>query len=212
MCSQPSLADKGAHEIDIAQVSLNLQSRFRLAKIKYQYGQLHDLISNPPLDSDKRSDSSFDFSRSGCQTPFKSPCHREAISSKTLPRSAHSKRAVSYNREVMQPILSVSRTQLRSDSDTESPVKATGSLPKSSYQRLEPSIVANQHLATWQNHVSSISEASVPNLSSPVYHGSSSCRSELVTAGLPTFYSEQTPHPTEIEPKCYNSLPRVQFC
>lgn len=105
MCSQPSLADKGTHEIDIVQVripfsqiqvSLNLQSRLGLAKIKYQHGQLHHLISNPPVDSDKRSDSSFDFSWSGCQTPFKiSLSSRSHFLEDTL-QSAHIKHAVSY--------------------------------------------------------------------------------------------------------------------
>jgi hypothetical protein len=155
------------------QVSLNLQSRLGLAKVKYQYGQLHDLNLNPPLVSDKPSDSSLDFSRTGCETPFTSPCHRVTIYPKTLPRSAHSKHAVTYDCKVMQPILSVGRKRLRSDSGTESPAKVPGSLSKSSYQRPEPSLVVNQHLATRQSQVSFISDASVPNLSAPVYHGSS---------------------------------------
>ncbi|KAJ6071813.1 hypothetical protein N7499_009827 [Penicillium canescens] len=67
--SQPGSAEKTIRKIDIAQVSLSLQDRLGLAKLKYQHGRLHGLNPNQQdgrstFDSDKPSDSSSEFSRS----------------------------------------------------------------------------------------------------------------------------------------------------
>ncbi|KAJ6058576.1 uncharacterized protein N7446_008159 [Penicillium canescens] len=124
--SQPGSAEKTIRKIDIAQVSLSLQDRLGLAKLKYQHGRLHGLNPNQQdgrstFDSDKPSDSSSEFSRSRCETPFTSPPLRAATYSKELPRSARNKHAATFNSRVMQPMLSASRKRLRSDSDSERP-------------------------------------------------------------------------------------------
>ncbi|KAJ5976568.1 hypothetical protein N7481_001332 [Penicillium waksmanii] len=166
-------ADQDTRNIDIAQVSLTLQDRLGLAKLKYQHGQLHGPNFNPLLESDNPSDSSLDFSRSRCETPFTSPYHRAAIYSKALPRPARNKHAVTFNYQVMQPMLFASRKRLRSDAGAELPAKSPRFSWKSSYQLPESSPSVNRHLTARQNHVPSMSEASVPEISSPVYHGSS---------------------------------------
>ncbi|KAJ5104098.1 hypothetical protein N7532_004627 [Penicillium argentinense] len=171
--SQPSSAEKTIRKIDIAQVSLSLQDRLGLAKLKYQHGRLHGLNSNSPLDSDKPSDSSSDFSRSRCETPFTSPPLRAATYSKELPRSARNKHAVTFNSRVMQPMLSASRKRMRSDSANERPAKAARVSWKSSYQLPESSPGLNRHLTARPNHIPFMSEAPIPEMSSPVYHGPS---------------------------------------
>ncbi|KAJ5386349.1 hypothetical protein N7509_008890 [Penicillium cosmopolitanum] len=171
--SQPGSAEKTIRKIDIAQVSLSLQDRLGLAKLKYQHGRLHGLNSVSPLDSDKPSDSSSDFSRSRCETPFTSPPLQAATYSKELPRSARNKHAVTFNSRVMQPMLSASRKRLRSDSGAERPAKVPRVSWKRSYQLPESSPGLNRHLTSRQTHVPFMSEAPIPELSSPVYHGPS---------------------------------------
>ncbi|KAJ5808373.1 hypothetical protein N7474_009642 [Penicillium riverlandense] len=174
--SQPGSAEKTIRKIDIAQVSLSLQDRLGLAKLKYQHGRLHGL-HDPRLDfdSDKPSDSSSIFSRSRCETPFTSPPQRAATYSKELPRSARNKHAVTFNSRVMQPMLSASRKRLRTDSITaERPTKAPRVSWKSSYRLPESSPAT--HRQTHHHPVSFMSEAPIPELSSPVryqYHGPS---------------------------------------
>ncbi|KAJ6033552.1 hypothetical protein N7444_011323 [Penicillium canescens] len=169
--SQPGSAEKTIRKIDIAQVSLSLQDRLGLAKLKYQHGRLHGLNPNQQdgrstFDSDKPSDSSSEFSRSRCETPFTSPPLRAATYSKELPRSARNKHAATFNSRVMQPMLSASRKRLRSDSDSERP------------SGLMEEFLPAARILSW--HEPSpykpppgppfMSEATIPELSSPVYH------------------------------------------
>ncbi|KAJ5683741.1 uncharacterized protein N7477_000086 [Penicillium maclennaniae] len=174
--SQPGSAEKTIRKIDIAQVSLSLQDRLGLAKLKYQHGRLHGLNQQDGkfglLDSDKPSDSSSNFSRSRCETPFTSPPLRAATYSKELPRSSRNKHAVTFNSRVMQPMLSASRKRLRSDSASGRPAKAARVSWKSSYQLPESSPGLNKHL-TARHNMPFMSEATIPELSSPVYHGPS---------------------------------------
>ncbi|KAJ5674120.1 hypothetical protein N7462_009559 [Penicillium macrosclerotiorum] len=172
LSSQPSSAEKAIRKIDIAQVSLSLQDRLGLAKLKYQHGRLHGLNSIQDS-SDKPSDSSSDFSRSRCETPFTSPPLRAATYSKELPRSARNKHAVTFNSHVMQPMLSASRKRMRSDSATERPAKVPRVSWKSSYQLPASSPGLNRHLPGRQSHLPFMSEAPIPELSSPPYHGPS---------------------------------------
>ncbi|KAJ5594811.1 uncharacterized protein N7459_001019 [Penicillium hispanicum] len=177
--SQPGSAEKTIRKIDIAQVSLSLQDRLGLAKLKYQHGRLHGLSltqqdSKAGLsDSEKPSGSSSDFSRSRCETPITSPPLRGSTYSKELPRSARNKHAVTFNSRVMQPMLSASRKRMRSDSDTDRPAKVPRVSWKSSYRLPESSPGLNRHLTPRQSHVPFMSEAPIPELSSPVYQGPS---------------------------------------
>lgn len=127
------------------QVSLSLQDRLGLAKVKYQNGRLHPLEPNQHrgtqgfLGSERPSDSSSDFSRSRCETPLTSPPLRTSTYSKELPRSSHNRHAATFNSRVMQPMLSASRKRLRSDSITDQPAKVPRTSWKSSYQLPESS-------------------------------------------------------------------------
>ncbi|KAJ5155614.1 hypothetical protein N7492_008417 [Penicillium capsulatum] len=177
--SQPGSAEKTIRKIDIAQVSLSLQDRLGLAKLKYQHGRLHGLTASQQdgkaglSDSEKPSDSSSDFSRSRCETPFTSPPLRAATYSKELPRSARNKHAVTFNSRVMQPMLSASRKRMRSDSASERPAKAARVSWKSSYQLPESSPGLSRHFVHHTSHVPFMSEAPIPEVSSPVYQGPS---------------------------------------
>lgn len=151
-------------------VSLSLQDRLGLAKLKYQHGRLDGLNS---FDSDKPSDSSSNFSRSRCETPLTSPPLQFPTNSKELPRSARNKHAVTFNSRVMQPMLSASRKRLRSESATERPTKVARVSWKSSYQLPESSPGLNRHLTARHNHIPFMSEAAIQELSSPQYHGPS---------------------------------------
>ncbi|KAJ5727497.1 hypothetical protein N7493_005317 [Penicillium malachiteum] len=176
---QPGSAEKTIRKIDIAQVSLSLQDRLGLAKLKYQHGRLHGLNSIlqdsklGPSDSEKPSDSSSDFSRSRCETPFTSPPLRAATYSKELPRSARNKHAVTFDSQAMQPMLTASRKRVRSDSNSERPAKAPRVSWKSSYQLPESSPGLGRHTTHRRNQVPFMSEAPIPEMSSPAYHGPS---------------------------------------
>ncbi|KAJ5861674.1 uncharacterized protein N7529_008984 [Penicillium soppii] len=172
--SQPGSAEKTIRKIDIAQVSLSLQDRLGLAKLKYQHGRLHGLNPNqrdgrPILDIDKPSDSSSEFSRSRCETPFTSPPLQASTYSKELPRSARNKHAATFDSRVMQPMLSASRKRLRSDSDSERPAKAPRTSWKSSYRLPESSPGMSRHPSNRRTQAPFMSEAPIPELSSPVY-------------------------------------------
>ncbi|KAG2412216.1 hypothetical protein HFD88_009773 [Aspergillus terreus] len=171
---QPSTSDKTIRKIDIAQVSLSLQDRLGLAKVKYQNGRLHALDSNGnrhiSLGSDKPSDSSSDVSHSRCETPMTSPPLRTATYSKELPRSSRNRHAATFNSQVMQPMLSASRKRLRSDSITERPVKAARVSWKSAYQLPASSPGFNRRHTNRGQHLPFIAETStIPEFSSPGY-------------------------------------------
>ncbi|KAE8335918.1 hypothetical protein BDV24DRAFT_142760 [Aspergillus arachidicola] len=170
---QPSKSEKTIRKIDIAQVSLSLQDRLGLAKVKYQNGRLHGLDQNGGrtslAGSDKPSDSSSDISHSRCETPMTSPPLRTSMYSKELPRSSRNRHAVTFDSRVMQPMLSASRKRLRSDSTADHPAKIPRSSWKSSYQLPESSPGFNRHLLN--RHLPFVSEtATIPELSSPAYH------------------------------------------
>ncbi|KAF9891115.1 hypothetical protein FE257_005051 [Aspergillus nanangensis] len=169
-----STSDKTIRKIDIAQVSLSLQDRLGLAKVKYQNGRLHplDQDGNRPvsLSSDKPSDSSSDISHSRCETPMTSPPMRTSTYSKELPRSARNRHAATFNSKVMQPMLSAGRKRLRSDSITERPVKAARVSWKSSYRLPESSPGFTRHPAHRNQHLPFVAETNtIPEFSSPAY-------------------------------------------
>lgn len=156
------------------QVSLSLQDRLGLAKLKYQHGRLHGLSLNQPdskpfLD-DKPSDSSSEFSRSRCETPFTSPPLRASTYSKELPRSARNKHAATFNSQAMQPMLSASRKRLRSDSDSERPTKAPRTSWKTSYRLPQSSPGMSRHFTSRRTQAHFMSEAPIPEMSSPAYN------------------------------------------
>ncbi|CDM30556.1 hypothetical protein DTO013E5_2497 [Penicillium roqueforti] len=172
--SQPGSAEKTIRKIDIAQVSLSLQDRLGLAKLKYQHGRLHGLNPHqhdgrPVLETDKPSDSSSEFSRSRCETPFTSPPLQASTYSKELPRSARNKHAATFNSRVMQPMLTASRKRLRSDSDSERPAKVHRVSWKSSHRLPESSPGMNRHRPSRRTQLPFMSEAIIPEVSSPVY-------------------------------------------
>lgn len=70
-------------------------------------------------------------------------------------------------------MLSASRKRLRSDSEMERPAKAARVSWKSSYRLPESSPGLSRHLSTRQNFAPFMSEATIPELSSPTYHGPS---------------------------------------
>ncbi|KAJ5287945.1 hypothetical protein N7478_003631 [Penicillium angulare] len=175
---QPGSAEKTIRKIDISQVSLSLQDRLGLAKLKYQHGRLHGLNSTLQdsklglSDNEKPSDSSSEFSRSRCETPFTSPPLRAATYSKELPRSARNKHAVTFDSHVMQPMLTAGRKRLRSDSNEGRPAKAPRVSWKSSY-KLPQSSPGLVHHTTRRSQMPFMSEAPIPEMSSPVYQGPS---------------------------------------
>ncbi|KAA8646229.1 hypothetical protein EYZ11_001483 [Aspergillus tanneri] len=173
---RPTSSEKNTiRKIDIAQVSLSLQDRLGLAKVKYQNGRLHASDQNGnrhiSLGSDKPSDSSSEISQSRCETPMTSPPLRTSTYSKELPRSSRNRHAATFNSKVMQPMLSASRKRLRSDSITDRTVKAPRVSWKSSYQLPESSPGSRRHLANRHHALPLITEtAAIPEVSSPAYH------------------------------------------
>ncbi|KAL2831066.1 hypothetical protein BDW59DRAFT_6203 [Aspergillus cavernicola] len=167
--------EKTIRKIDIAQVSLNLQDRLGLAKVKYQNGRLPSRQNGGLLislgSSGNPSDSSSDISNSRCETPLTSPL-RASSYSKELPRSSKNRHAATFDSRVMQPMLSASRKRLRSDSVADRPTKASRVSWKSSYQLPESSPGFRRH--TTRRNLPLITEtAPIPELSSPAYHAQS---------------------------------------
>lgn len=132
-----------------------------LAKLKYEHGGLHYSDLNPPLHSDKPSDSSSGSSRNRCGTPSSSPPLRAAAFSKNLPRSAHGKHAVTFNCRAIQPTLFASRKRRRSDSRAERSAKAPRFSGANWHQLLESSTHVNRPLTARQKHVSFRPEAPI---------------------------------------------------
>ncbi|KAJ6166625.1 hypothetical protein N7470_002072 [Penicillium chermesinum] len=176
---QPGSAERASRKIDIAQVSLSLQDRLGLAKLKYEHGQLQGLnltLQKPDaavVDTDKPSDSSSNVSRSRCETPITSPpaFGQGSTYSNELPRSARNKHAVTFDSNAMQPMLSASRKRLRADSGSERPTKAPRVSWKSSHQLPQSSPAVNRHTTYRRIQAPFMSEAPIPELSSPVYRG-----------------------------------------
>ncbi|KAL3475043.1 hypothetical protein BJX99DRAFT_230429 [Aspergillus californicus] len=167
--------EKTIRKIDIAQVSLNLQDRLGLAKVKYQHGRLPSRQDGGLRislgSSGNPSDSSSDISNSRCETPLTSPI-RASSYSKELPRSSRNRHAATFNSRVMQPMLSASRKRLRSDSVAGRPAKVSRVSWKSSYQLPESSPGFRRH--TSRHNLPHITEtAPIAELSSPGYHAQS---------------------------------------
>ncbi|GFF48634.1 hypothetical protein IFM61606_05127 [Aspergillus udagawae] len=168
-------SEKTIRKIDIAQVSLSLQDRLGLAKVKYQNGRIPALESNQsggrrfPLANDKPSDSSSEISHSRCETPMTSPPLRTATYSKELPRSSRNRHAATFNSRVMQPMLSASRKRIRSDSISDRPSKAPRVSWKSSY-RLPASSPGFHHHAAHRHQPLPFVAETIPEFSSPAYY------------------------------------------
>ncbi|EAW09692.1 uncharacterized protein ACLA_039070 [Aspergillus clavatus NRRL 1] len=171
----PTNSEKTIRKIDIAQVSLSLQDRLGLAKVKYQNDRLH-VLEQPyqnggrhiSLGSDKPSDSSSEISHCRCETPMTSPPLRTATYSKELPRSARNRHAATFNSRVMQPMLSASRKRVRSDSITDLPAKAPRVSWKSSYN-LPASSPGFRHPTHRHRPLPLVAET-IPEFSSPAHH------------------------------------------
>lgn len=165
------------------QVSLSLQDRLGLAKVKYQNGRLHKIDPSQNenrkalfLGSDnKPSDSSSNLSRSRCETPLTSPPLHTSTYSKELSRSSRNKHAATFNSHLMQPMLSASRKRIRSDLSPERSAKAPRVSWKSTYQLPESSPGFNRRPRNAIHHPPLLSEsATIPELSSPApYHAHS---------------------------------------
>ncbi|KAF7720114.1 Uncharacterized protein PECH_003777 [Penicillium ucsense] len=164
LLSQPGSAEKAIRKLDIAQVSLNLQDRLGLAKLKYQHGRIYGLMNS--TSSDRPSDSSSDVSMSRCETPLTSP-PLMAPYSKELPRSARNKHAVTFNAHLMQPTWPTSRKRARADSDTERPAKSARVFWKTSHQLPASSPGLNHRHTSRRIAAPFMSEAAIPEESSP---------------------------------------------
>lgn len=168
-------SEKTVRKIDIAQVSLSLQDRLGLAKVKYQHGRIPALESNQSggrqysLANDKPSDSSSELSHSRCETPMTSPPLRTATYSKELPRSSRNRHAVTFNSRVMQPMLHASRKRVRSDSIPDRPSKAPRVSWKGSYHLPASSPGFHHHAAHRHQPLPFVAET-IPEFSSPAYH------------------------------------------
>jgi len=157
-------------------VSLSLQDRLGLAKVKYQNGRLRALESqdqnqqdkNGFLGSGKPSDSS------SHETTFASSPVRGSAFSKELPRSARNKHAATFNPGMMHPMLTESRKRVRSNSITDRPAKTPRVSWKSSHRLPESSPGFNRPHSMYHNYHSFASEtATIPELSSPTLRGHS---------------------------------------
>ncbi|KAM5435961.1 hypothetical protein McanMca71_000290 [Microsporum canis] len=129
--SPTASAKKAIHKIDIAQVSLNLQDRLGLAKVRYE--RLHGLHRDRdslPSDSDSVSHhhgqqshhetgsdcSSSDSADARYSTPFTSSPVRTPMLSRELPRSSRSRHAATFDIKTMQCMTSSgSRKRRRCD-------------------------------------------------------------------------------------------------
>ncbi|KAL1964072.1 hypothetical protein VTN77DRAFT_7490 [Rasamsonia byssochlamydoides] len=168
LASQRGTAERTIRKIDIAQVSLSLQDRLGLAKVKYENGRLRRLDSKDhdqqdALGSDKPSDSSSELAYSRYETPLTSSPTRNATFSNELPRSARNKHAATFNPGVMQPMLNASRKRVRSNSITERPVKAPRLSWKSSHRLPESSPGFSRPLPIYSNHPPSYDVATSGN-------------------------------------------------
>ncbi|GKZ18760.1 hypothetical protein AbraIFM66951_009462 [Aspergillus brasiliensis] len=171
--TQPSTSERTIRKIDIAQVSLSLQDRLGLAKVKYQNGRLQAVGSNHNggiqvcLGSDRPSDSSSEVSHSRSETPLTPPPLPNSSYSKELPRSSRNRHAATFDSKAMQPMLSASRKRLRSDSITDLTVKAPRVSWKTSHHLPESSPGFNrQHL---NRHLPLPFMSDIPEYSSPAY-------------------------------------------
>ncbi|WEW55183.1 hypothetical protein PRK78_000612 [Emydomyces testavorans] len=125
--SPTTSARKAVHKLDIEKVSLNLQDRLGLAKVKYE--RMHGL-STDPLDGSedngirgKVSSSSFSNGFCGFETPAVSTPITSPILTKDLPRSARSKHAAMFDLRAMEAMTSGSRKRRRCASVTEQSAK-----------------------------------------------------------------------------------------
>ncbi|KAK2738937.1 hypothetical protein FQN57_006731 [Myotisia sp. PD_48] len=124
MASPTASAKKAIHKLDVAQVSLNLQDRLGLAKIRYE--TLHSRNRDPILHSEADtssglasseaiSDCSSDFSDVRYSTPFTSSPLRTPRFSRELPRSARSRHAATFDLRTMECMTTGSRKRRRYD-------------------------------------------------------------------------------------------------
>lgn len=160
------------------QVSLSLQDRLGLAKVKYENGRLRlDSKDNDQQDdklgalgSDKPSDSSSELAYSRYETPLTSSPTRNATFSNELPRSTRNKHAATFDPGVMQPMLNASRKRVRSNSITERPAKAPRLSWKSSHRLPESSPGFDRPRQIYSNHPPSFDD---PTSSIPAFNNNS---------------------------------------
>ena len=151
-------------------MSLSLQDRLGLAKVKYQTGRLHTghRQSNGFDGNDRLFGSSSELSRSRYDTPMTSP--PLPTTSKELPRSAHNKHAATFNSTIMEPMLSGPRKRIRTDSlISEPPAKVSRRSWKSSHQLPESSPTFSRPPMPWpSSDLPLMSDATLPETSPPV--------------------------------------------
>ncbi|KAJ9293065.1 hypothetical protein DTO271G3_8200 [Paecilomyces variotii] len=179
LSSPRSSAERTLRKIDIAQVSLSLQDRLGLAKVKYQNGRLRALgthgqnedVRNGFPTSDRPSDSSSEIIQNGYETLLTSPPLGSSLFTKELPRSARNRHAATFNPGAMHPMLTASRKRVRSNSITDRPTKMARVSWKSSHRLPESSPGFNRPRSMYTSHASFVSDApTIPELSSPGCH------------------------------------------
>lgn len=149
-------------------MSLSLQDRLGLAKVKYQHGRLKPIDlkdvngqngSSSAPNSDRPSDSSSERPYTRYETPLTSSPHRNATFSNELPRSARNKHAATFDQGAMEPMLNAGRKRVRSGSFGEPVAKVPRVSWKSSHKLPESSPVTMRH----KNHTSFASDpATIP--------------------------------------------------
>ncbi|KAI1978094.1 hypothetical protein LOZ53_004887 [Ophidiomyces ophidiicola] len=128
MSSPATSARKAVHKLDVEKVSLNLQDRLGLAKVKYE--RMHGLHTDPMDGSEDNSSvgrkpsSTFSNGHPGFDTPTASTPLTSPILTKDLPRSARSKHAAMFDLRSMEAMTGGSRKRRRCDSTTEKSAKA----------------------------------------------------------------------------------------
>ncbi|OAX84242.1 hypothetical protein ACJ72_01382 [Emergomyces africanus] len=130
--SAPGSAKRKIHKLDVAQISLNLQDRLGLAKVRYERAHRRRVEPLQPIQEGGRSglietegisDSSSEICDSRYETPFTSSPLPTPILPKELPRSSRSKHAAMFFPSYIDNI-GGSRKRGLSSPTTEQPSKA----------------------------------------------------------------------------------------
>jgi hypothetical protein len=167
----------------LLQVSLNLQDRLGLAKVKYQKGRLHHLDSQvqsaqdnkrSPLRSDELPDPVCEVPYDLHEMPLTSSPSSNPAFTKGLPGSARNKHAAIFNSSLMPPMLSASRKRVRSNSTIDRPAKIPRVSWKSSHCLPESSPALSRTLPPCYQQPSFVLEgAAISELPSPAFNPNS---------------------------------------
>ncbi|PGH18903.1 hypothetical protein AJ80_04322 [Polytolypa hystricis UAMH7299] len=133
--TQPSgPGQRPARKLDVAQVSLSLQDRLGLAKVRYERARRlridphthkpHSRRPGPADGADMISDTASELSDNRYDTPLASSPLPAPILAKELPRSTRSRHAATFNPKSLAELSGGSRKRIRSDSLADYPAKA----------------------------------------------------------------------------------------